>query len=358
MARTIPLFVVLALFPQAAEEKKAVDRAIEYLLKSQELDGNWKCGFYDESKPGPYRGQRVLPTSLAGLALMGSPDRAPAVKRAADYVIAQTSGRAWKMLPNSTWMLSPAAIFIARLHRTDGDERTLKALQDILAALDQSLMPNGGWGHAAEDSANPDYIDLASSHNWVALALTEIRAAGVEIPEKLAKAAVDYYAKAQNPDGSLGYEIRNRNRENDPFGVLCIGRSHASLAGLLRLAPKSDACRRAVEYARKHPEGIPVHHTPWMNLLAASWGAEEMGKADRAKFDQVNRRRILDQQAATGLARPWWAGTSPPDNIGKLKVMGDLEDKIGPAHTTACFVLCLRPSGFRDPVKPPKTPTK
>lgn len=358
MSRSAAIVLLLMLTPQAADEKKAADRAVAYLLKTQEPDGTWKAGYYDESKGLPYRGQRVLPTSLAGLALMGPPDRAAAVKKAADYVIEQVSGRKWRNLPNSTWMLSPAAVFLARLHRADGDERTRKALQDIVVAFDQSLMPTGGWGHAAEDSSSPDYIDLASSHNWVALALTEIRAAGIEVPEKLANVAVDYYAKAQNPDGSLGYEVKNRNRENDSFGVLCIGRSWASLPGLLRLAPKADVTKRAVDYARKHPEGAAVHHTPWMNLLAASWGAEELGKPDKAKFDQVNRRRILEQQAADGRARPWWAGTQQSDNIGRLKAMGDIEDKIGPTHTTACFVLCLRPSGFRDPVKPPKTPTK
>lgn len=372
----LALLIVLQA-PASGEERKAVAKALEYLVRSQDPDGSWKC---NEDGPGAKElkrfgkpPDRIFATALAALALLehggrtdgsvasGSVDTAEALNRAVrhvtDYV---TEGHKCSVV-NPTWLFSVSGLLLARVQRLAPTEENAKVCRGILAELDAFVETTGAWGHGRVDRPNMKvsigYNDLAAAHNWACFCLAEMKRAGIEVPERMLARATEFYDKAQFTDGGLAYNLDGRKRNTSEESTLGEGRSVAQLPGLLRLAPKSEAAKRATDYARRHLGDVLTHHTPWMHLVAAAWGMEDLGGKDLSKFDHLWRKKILGRLAADGHARPWSEGRTTSDPLEAFKSGADRDGQIGPAYTTACFLLILKPAGTRAEYRP-DTPTE
>lgn len=363
--------------PAAGEERKAVERALEYLVRSQDPDGSWKC---NDDGPGAKEMKRfgkppdrIFATALAGLALLehgarmdgsvasGSVDTAEALHRAVRHVTRYVTEGHKTSVVNPTWLFAVSGLLLARAQRLAPSEENARVCRGVLTELESFVETTDAWGHGRVDRPNMKcsigYHDLAAAHNWVCLCLAEMKRAEIEVPERMLARALAFYDKAQFPDGGLAYNQEGRKRDTSEESTLGEGRSVAQLPGLLRLAPKSDAAKRATDYARRHLEEVLTHHTPWMHLVAAGWGMEDLGGRDLSKFDHLWRKRILGRLAADGHARPWSEGRTTSDPLEAFKSGADRDGAIGPAYTTACFLLLLKPGGTRAEYRP-ETPTE
>ena len=360
--------LALGLFLQAPipdAERKAVAKAVEFLVKSQDADGSWACnadapGMKEMARVGKPP-ERVFASSLAALALLEHGGQADSVQRAARYVTQYVTEGHRTAVTNPTWLFSVAGILLARLQKLAPSDANGRACKGILQELEAFVETTGAWGHGRVDRPNIKvsigYNDLAAAHNWVCLCLAEMKRAGIEIPERMLARALAFYDKAQFPNGGLAYNIEGRRRDPSEETTLGEGRSVAQLPGLLRLAPGSEAAKRATSYARAHLESVPTHHTPWLHMVAARWGMEDLGTNDVAKFDRLWRAKIVERLAADGHARPWNEGRTTSDFMESFRLSADKDGQIGVAYTTACFLLLLKPAGTR-PAPLPDTPTE
>ncbi len=358
-----------------ADEKKAITSATDYLVKSQAKDGSWECFRQDFDKrlegmklpPSP---ARVWSTSLCGWALLehgarpgGSTPADKALAKAREFVVHYLTVDQQHSLANPTWIFAFSGLFLSRLQRVAPNDENLKAIKIVLDGLEEFVETTGFWGHGRVNrpslKLSIGYNDLAASHNWVAVVLSEIAAAKVEVPERMKKRAVDYYTKTQFPNGGLAYNVEGRGTNKDETTTLGEGRSVTSLLALRRLAPKSAECAAAEKYAKANLDKVITHHTPWLHLLGAGLAMDEL--SNRPAFDKLYKARLLAQQDADGSAKPWHdkakAGEKP--SFENFKAMADKDAEIGRAYTTACFLLLLKPSHATTTTDaPPATPTE
>jgi hypothetical protein len=351
--------------PAVDAERKAVAKAIEYLVKSQDADGSWAC---NADAPGAKEiarfgkpPERVFATSLAALALLEHGGHAESVTRAARYVTQYVTEGHKTAVTNPTWLFSVGGLLLARLQKLAPTDANARACRGILQGLEEFVETTDAWGHGRVDRPNIKvsigYNDLAAAHNWVCLCLAEMKRAGIDVPERMMSRALGFYDKAQFPGGGLAYNLEGRRRDRSEETTLGEGRSVAQLPGLLRLAPGSEAAKRATSYARLHLESVPTHHTPWLHMVAGRWGLEDLGAGDVAKFDKLWRVKIVERLAADGHARPWNEGKATSDFMEQFRLSADKDGQIGAAYSTACFLLLLKPAGTR-PAPLPDTPTE
>jgi hypothetical protein len=375
MRAALALTLLAALLP--ADEPKAVASATEYLLKTQAKDGSWDClekGLLKELKGFslPNSPSRVWATSLCGWALLehgarpGGPSPADqALTKARDYVTQYLLVGQKSSLGNPTWVFAMGGLFLAKLHRVGYTEEGTKAIQAALDGLEEFVETTGYWGHGRVDRPSMKlsigYNDLSPSHNWVAIALSEIAAARIGVPERLRTRAVEYYAKTQFPGGGLAYNIEGRSSNKDETSTLGEGRSVTSLLPLRRLAPKSPECAAAEKYARANLDKVLTHHTPWLHLLGAGLTMDEIG--NRAEFDRLYKARMLAQQDADGSAKPWTEAKDGEkltlENFSTaVKAMADKDDNVGRPYSTACFLLLLKPTRMTRTGSRPDVPSE
>ena len=342
-----------------ADDPKAVAAATDYLVQSQHPDGSWDClenGLLKELKgfSVPNSPMRVWATSLCGWALLehgarpgGSTPPDKALTKARDYVTQYLLVGQKSALGNPTWVFAMGGLFLSKLHRVAPTEDGSKAMRAALDGLEEFVETTGYWGHGHVDrpslKLDIGYKDLSPSHNWVAIALSEITAARIDVPERLRTRAVEYYAKTQFPGGGLAYNVEGRSTNKDERSTLGEGRSVTSLLPLRRLAPKSAECAAAERYARANLDKVLTHHTPWLHLLGAGLAMDEIG--DREEFDRLYKARFLAQQEADGSARPWNDLKEGEQlSFENFKAFADKDAAVGRPYTTACFLLLLKPT--------------
>ncbi len=259
-----------AITPLATEEiHTAIDRGVDYLLRSQRKNGAWGSA---ESKryygitaplPGAHNAFRMAVTSLAIAALLESTareserlqPRATAIQSALDR------GQAWllehgdhlrRAEPDAygqrrdshfhrrtftlynVWGHAYAIHAIVRLHaRAQGDQELQEKLKLLLEyqvdRLRRCAFLNGGWGYydMVARTQIPTGSPISFTTATVLIALKEAETLGAEFPENLTQKALDSIVRQRYPDFAYAYgeylRYHPRAGINRPAGSL--GRS-------------------------------------------------------------------------------------------------------------------------------------
>ncbi len=207
--------------------RRAVDRALHWLVEHQRKDGAWDCDVGFKLNETYHVEERNMPhvgvTALGGTAFLAAgsvPGRGPYAKnveKALEYVMSAQDGNTGFIGANGTRMYSHAfaTLFLAEVYGMTRDERVRKALEKAVVFTYRSQNEQGGWRYVpnAEDS------DMSITVCQV-VALRAAKNKGIRVPKESIEAAIEYVLNSavtrdgvgRFERGSFLYQYQSNNR--------------------------------------------------------------------------------------------------------------------------------------------------
>lgn len=283
------------------EVERMYTRGLEYLVKTQSKQGTWADGYGQQ--PGV-----VGLCLLAMLAHGDDPNHGPyrePIRRSLDFLLG-------KQLPENGYMGDSmynhgfATLALAEAYGMVDDQRIGPALQkavDFLLTC-QEKNPMGAWRYS------PDSNDADTTVSGACfVALLAAQNAGVEVPEKSIRKALDFYRRCQTADGGFGYcGADGSNANRGAIGTLVYGLAKQS---------ESKQYKAGARYCKSLPYGYNQY--PYYYLYYMSQTMFHIAGDDWEKW---NRQNIKTLQA-----------TQRPD--------GSWQDQFGTAFGTSAGLLSL-----------------
>jgi len=263
----------------AAAVRNAIDRAIKYLKIQQKPDGGWPA--YSQAHAGGASGLCTLALLESGVEVDD-----PVIERALGYLR--------KLSPETTYAVSFQTMALCRA----GDEQDLALIRRNVRWLSQNQIRegkpqmHGAWAY-------PRGSGDASNAQMAVLALHEAALRGVEVKDQTWKAALGYWQRAQNPDGSWGYTAQSKAGRGS---MTCAGIASVVIAQLhldqadSRVTGGECRCERQAddEIVRKGLEWLGNHfavtHHPAEDMGANIfhyyylYGVERVGRMTAQRF--------------------------------------------------------------------------
>ena len=207
-------------------------KGLKFLASTQSKNGTWNDNY--GAQPGV-----VGLTVIAMLAHGDDPNYGPYavnIKRSIDYIIS-SSNKSNGYLGNSMYNHGFATLALAESYGVVHDDRIgpalVKAVQLLLTA--QAQNPYKAWRYG------PTSRDADTTISGACLvALLAAANAGINVPEKSVKDALDYYKSCQSADGGFGYTA--------PGGSNLARTAIASLCYSLSGNQKSHVYKKSVDY--------------------------------------------------------------------------------------------------------------
>lgn len=328
--------------PSEVEIQTAIADGIQFLLKDQNANGSWGSATRTKGLniyapvPGAHDAFRTATTALCLCALLECDDRSDDVRQAIDCA------EAWLVdnLPElkratgdaiyNVWGHAYSIQAMVRLHQSHSDDvRQQKILHDLIELqferLTQYESVDGGWGYYdfRYQAQRPTSSSISFVNGAVLVALAEAKEIGIEPPHRIVSRAVAATKRQQKKDFSYLYGEYLKDRPmrlvNRPGGSL--GRSQCCNYALRIWGDdsvtdevlKSWLCRLYVrngwlDIGRKRP----IPHEAWFQVAGyfyyyghyyAALGMQQLPSSDRAPFQHMLARLMLDRQEKNGA---WW----------------------------------------------------
>ena len=307
---------------------KAVDRALNYLVKTQRPNGGW-------SNSGGYGTYPAAMTALAGLALMASgstPESGPYsrnVTRAMNYLLRIAKSHDDGLLAGpgsesrSMYGHGFSMLFLAQCYGTELNteyEKTLKEVLDkgvALTAKSQSdLGPPahaGGWIYTPTSNGDEGSVTVTQLQ-----ALRACRNAGIKVPGSTIDRAVAYLKHCQMADGGICYSARSRGSSRPSISAAAIACFYAAGVYDRKTGGKgmeAEMIEKLVQYVRG---AVNVggggswggHYFYTQFYLAQAW-YQRGGKDWKGYYPQI-RDRLIQTQNPDGS----WNGDSVGTTYG------------------------------------------
>ncbi|MSR63744.1 MAG: hypothetical protein EXS08_15060 [Planctomycetes bacterium] len=318
----------------AAEVRAARERAVHFLLETQNADGSWggaRNASYNDlwENPETHEAWTVATSGLVVMALLGEGEGAQAaLARALPRLV---SGTALKRC--SEWDMDDFwgyAYGLQALARVLADPRFAAAPQH--AELERAArtyhdklvgMRSGGWGYYAnaEDAWRPAWTTSFGSATAV-LALVDARRAGLAIDEASLHAGVRALELCRLPTGAYTYSLEAFPSPGPLEGIdqlkPSIGRTQACNAALRAGGSKAiddAALARDLDAFFEHhrflqiAKGRPIPHEAyyrvasyffWYGHWHAALAIDELPEARRAGYAAQLARLVVKNQEADG----------------------------------------------------------
>jgi squalene cyclase len=187
-----------------AKASEAIDRGLQFLLKTQNKDGSW-----DSDGEG---GRSVACTSLALMAFMskaqfpGSGPYAKELDRGKDWLLKHAKGRPDGYLGTVMYEHGLATLALSEMwgmtRDREDDDVIQKALEGAVDVIVRSQNPGGGWRYQPQADGGED----TSCTQTVFHALASARQAGIMVPDETITKVIKYLKFAQNQEtGGFAY---------------------------------------------------------------------------------------------------------------------------------------------------------
>jgi len=175
----------------AEQVREAIDDGVEYLRRQQRPDGTWS------DWPGKEGGM----TALCTLALLnaGVPADDAQVQRALGWLGSRTLDDTYSLSLQTMALCEAAPAKYAP--KIEGNVKWLEQAQITTGEF------KGAWSYS---QASPGDRGDNSNSQFALLALHEAERVGVPVAERTWLLAKAYWQRAQNDDGSWGYQVRDR----------------------------------------------------------------------------------------------------------------------------------------------------
>jgi hypothetical protein len=193
-----------------AEQRKAVQKGLEYLAKTQHKDGHWE---------GPGGQYPFTMTSISGMAMLmeGSTIREGKykdnIRRAADWLMNRSRPNGWIGDPNlparSMYEHGFGTLFLSCVVGEEEEGERRRRLVDILeraCKFTHGAQTNrGGWGYVPAKEGNN--FDEGSVTVTQVQALRAARNAGIIVPQEAIKMAQKYLRDSTDAQGGVIYSL-------------------------------------------------------------------------------------------------------------------------------------------------------
>ena len=227
--------------PEMVDRKTvaAIDKGINYLVKTQRRDGSWL-------NTGGYGIYPCVMSSLSGMALMAggsSPESGPharSVSRAMNFIlrvaeshkdglIAGFGSEGRSMYGHGFSMLFLAQCYGNELHPKT-EERIKKVLDRAVALtagaqsdLGKARNHAGGWIYTPTGRSDEGSVTVTQLQ-----ALRACRNVGIKVPKSTIDRAVAYLKYCQQPDGGICYSAGSRGSSRPPISAAAIACFYAA----------------------------------------------------------------------------------------------------------------------------------
>jgi hypothetical protein len=207
-----------------AQIEAAIQRGLEFLVRTQNRDGSWRGS-------GGYGSYPTAMTGLAGMALVcsGSTQNrgrySQAIRRAVKFLIdsAQPDGVITAPAEEGRSMYGHgfATLFLAEVYGMEEDIKMQERLHDVLTAavrlIARAQSGPGGWYYTPDSGSDEGSVTVTQLQ-----ALRACRNAGITVPPKTIERAVDYIRKSANPDGGIRYRIVGGGGSRPPITAAAV----------------------------------------------------------------------------------------------------------------------------------------
>lgn len=233
--------------PPEGEVEQAIQRGIEFLLKTQNKDGSWGSAHNTKDLniyapvPGAHAAFRTAVTAMCIEALLETAagnrnsQAASALKRAELWLLENLPQvrRAEPMAIYNVWSHAYGIQALAQMYHQHPElqERSKQVIQGQIEMLRRYESVDGGWGYLdfRVGSQRPATDSISFVSATVLIAFHKAKSTGVYIPDDLAKRAIDSILRQQKKDYSYLYgeylKWKPMMPVNRPAGSL--GRSQA-----------------------------------------------------------------------------------------------------------------------------------
>ncbi len=296
---------------------KMIDRAMNYLSKTQRRDGSWMNN-------GGYGGYPAVMSSLAGLAMMSGGSTAEngphhkEVRRAMTFIlrlaennpdglICQTGGQ-------TMYAHGFSLLFLANCYGVDGspeyEARLKKALDKAVAVVGKSQSDKGGWYYTPGSNSDEGSVTVTQLQ-----ALRACRNVGIKVPKRVISKAVDYLKLCQNGDGGISYSASSRGSSRPAISAAAIACFYS--AGIYdRTSGGSGEEAKMVERLVRYVQGAcPVNGGSGFYFYQNLYLAQAMymrGGADWKNFYPAMCQQLETMQSSDGS----WNGDSNGTTYG------------------------------------------
>jgi squalene cyclase len=275
--------------------EESVDRALAWLAKNQSREGSWG----NEGSAGQYP---MAMTGLAGLAFLSAghtPDRGKYgvnVSRALEYVLKHQqsnglidSGADGQQMYGHGFAMTFLGEAYGMSPSQEVNERIKIALQKAVKLTQQSQSNNGGWYYSPNSGADEGSVTVTQVQG-----LRSARNAGIDVPEKVMKNAIEYLHKSQNSDGGIRYSLSGGTSS---IALTAAGAEVFMMAGQYNAKEAAHAC----EYLQKNldPRRTVGYHDVYTNFYG-SQAMFQIGGDYWAHYFTAMRDRLLSSQSADG----------------------------------------------------------
>ena len=308
---------------------RAVDRGLNYLVKTQRRDGSW----LNQGAHGTYP---AVMTSLAGIALLASgstPETGPYSRNAAkamNYLLRLAEAKKDGLIAGgydgrSMYGHGFSMLFLAQCYGMEIGKEQEKRIAGVLAKavtltaraqsdLGKQFNHAGGW-----------YYTPTSRHDEGSVTVTQLQAlracrnAGIKVPKSTIDRAVAYLRRCQMDDGGICYRAGQKGRSLPAISAAAIACFYA--AGIRDRqtggrGAEAKMAERLLQYLRKNVQvgkGRSGHwgHYFYTHLYMAQAMYQRGGKDWKTYYPKI-RDRMLKMQNPDGS----WNGDSVGTTYG------------------------------------------
>ena len=273
------------------EARTAIQKGLNWLARSQTLDGSWNSEFR----------RNTGVNSMAVLAFVANghlPGRGPygiTVAKGVDWIVRQAAPNGMITRDCSHGPMYEHAMSSLMLAEVWGMTRrpdirvTLKKAIDLIIA---SQGRNGSWGYQPQPTGGDISVTIMQL-----MALRAAHDAGIEVPTETIERGVGFVKRCQNPDGGFSYMEYNGVR-----GPSALARSAAGVASLQfagKYKAEEEAIKKGIAYLLQElPKGDAGNY-----YYAHYYGAHAAYFAGEPYWSQwytEARRQLLAKQGADG----------------------------------------------------------
>jgi hypothetical protein len=314
-----------------AQINRAIDRGVEFLVKSQQPDGSWGTGRVTRGfevysmVPGSMDAFRVGTTALCVMALKEAGEK-EAHDKGLEYLIHYGEARrdSGDLLYN-TWAHTYALQALAIEMRDNKSPELAKAAAWHLDRLQRYETYMGGWNYYDFDvgSATPSMEPTSFGTAAGLVALWEAKQAGLNVPQRMIDRAIHRMVEMRLPNGAYLYDVGARYIPRSVFNLPrgSVGRTQACNFSLLVWAnPKigQKEIMQGMELFEKEHDFLqmgrqrPLPHDSWYATAPyyyyfghyyAARLVEGLSGEAKEKYGKVVADGVLKYQESDG---SWW----------------------------------------------------
>ena len=285
----------------AKATETAVLRALRWLKKNQESDGSWKG---DKMNVPPAMTAMALLTYLAHDETPSSPEFGATVRKALDWLVAsQESDGQFKGRDGNNYSQPIAAYALCEAYGLTQHPSLKEAAGKAIARVVKGQHANGGFNY----NLNQENRDDSSYMAWCCQALKAAKMAGLDsdVPglETAIKKAIAGFKMNASPDGGFGYTGPGRSGLSGA-GALCLQLLGASRAAeVARTIKFLETCTFSFTTPDQQPYGGGSQVYYWYYITQAKFqdSTNTFQAWNRQFSSELCRQQILETNAIEGM---------------------------------------------------------